>query len=160
MTIFSDALNITLSGWTRAGGAPLTVSDKAAIADYLTNTLHFDSYANNLLANNPASLAAGEVGAANAIPIVYSGSEQAAAAQDFINRAAQKAYTIGDTQYGIAVEASGSTVESYLNQLQQWASSSNSGLGGKLEYNGSAISTKGYGDTPGITVTVHSISLR
>lgn len=56
MSIFSDAVNITISGWTKAGGVPLSASDKAAILDYLTNALHLDSFANDLLANNPASL--------------------------------------------------------------------------------------------------------
>jgi hypothetical protein len=71
MSIFSDALNITLSGWTKAGGATLKASDITAITNYLQST-GFDSFLSNFLAANPASLAAGEVGAANAIPIVYS----------------------------------------------------------------------------------------
>jgi ribosomal protein L12E/L44/L45/RPP1/RPP2 len=74
MTNFTDALNVTLSGWTKAGGVKLEASDITAITNFL-QAQDFDGFLSNLLANNPASLAASEARAANAIPIVYSGSD-------------------------------------------------------------------------------------
>ena len=150
MSIFSDSLNITLSGWTKADGTSLSVSDIAAITDYLSSN-GFDTFVNGLIANNPASLAATEVGAANAIPIVYSGKGQNDAITEFEKRATLaggRAYTISDTQRGTAIRlgSNQNKLSQFIDSLQNWAASSNSALGGKLQYNGADVGAKGLED--------------
>ena len=42
MSVFSDAVDATLSGWRKANGHPLTIGEKAALTDLLrTGGLEF-----------------------------------------------------------------------------------------------------------------------
>ena len=150
MTNFTDALNVTLSGWTKAGGVKLEASDITAITNFL-QTQDFDGFLLRLLANNPASLAASEAGAANAIPIVYSGNGVDVDVKAFKMEAASRggrAFDISETQFGIASKELSTTSElqRLTTALEQWSKLPISGLGGPLEYNGKPVTFVGLRD--------------
>ena len=50
MSVFTDAMDATLSGWTKADGTELSLGQKAALTDWL----RIRGYENFLMSNNAA----------------------------------------------------------------------------------------------------------